>query len=171
MPVYTFQNAAAQIALRILVFGPDPRNATLHPRSRLGKLATKRIEIRDCLVSDGHEAVFPEDLYNKVPPAPNIAAQEFMMMRQFDFIVIIVDSPGSNVELGVVSTRAELAGKTHAFIDATYSGGFAYKSCELLKQINGEFTPYNYPHDVVSCSLKTWVEQTVRKLQLIRYLS
>ncbi len=168
---YTFVDAAAKISLRILVFGPDPKSATLSPASRNGKLASKRLEIRDWLANQGHEAVFPEDVYSAVPPAPNIAAQEVMMMKYFDFIVVLVDSPGSIVELGVLSTHSDLAGKTHAFIDKTYSGGYAYVSCELLRTLNGDFTQYTFPDDLDGCTLKRWVAQTVSKLQLIRYLA
>jgi nucleoside 2-deoxyribosyltransferase len=171
MPPYIFQNAAAKIPLRILVFGPNPKAALKAPTVKVGKIAQKRIEIRDWLKSEGHEVLFPEDVYSKAPPALNVAAQELMMMRDCDFIVIIVESPGSNVELGVLSSHADLAQKTHAFIDKTFKTGYAYASCQLLKEISGAFYPYSYPKDIDGCHLKTKVQRTVRRLQLVKYLS
>jgi hypothetical protein len=85
-------------------------------------------------------------------------------------IVVIVDSPGSNVELGAISTHADLAAKTHAFIDETFKGGLAHDSCELVSQLNGLHFCYRFPDDIDGCHLRSRIVRMVSKIQLVKYL-
>ena len=93
------------------------------------------------------------------------------MMKRCDLIVIIVDTPGSNVELGMISANPGLARKTHAFIDSKYKSGLAYKSMLLLKAMSGEMRAFEFPDDIDGCHLMTAVIKTVQRLQLVKYLS
>lgn len=154
------------------MFGPNPGSA-VNPNTKAGKLAQKRIDIRDWLVAEGHDARFPEDIYQQTAPPPfnNVMYQEMVMMRQSDFIVVIVDSPGSNVELGAICAHADLAAKTHAFIDQSFHGGLAHQSCELLSQLNGLHFCYRFPADIDTCDLKTRITSMASKIQLVKYLA
>ena len=168
-----FLHAAKATSLEILVFGPNPGAAIATPAEKAGKLAQKRIDIRDWLTAEGHNAQFPEDIYDSAAPGPfdNIVYQEMVMMRHCDVIVVIVDSPGSNVELGAISTKAELAQKTHAFIDEAYTGGLAHNACLLLSHLNGEHSCYRYPDDIDGCHLRTRIAGLISKIQMVKYLA
>ena len=97
--------------------------------------------------------------------------QEMIMMRACDLIVVIVDSPGTNNELGAISTHSDLAQKTHAFLDVTFVGGLAHQCCELVSQLKGEHYCYTYPDDIDGCHLKTRIADLVTNIQLIKYLA
>ena len=168
-----FVDAARATSLQILVFGPNPHAANARPAERDGKLSQKRIDIRDWLVIEGHDAQFPEDIYDRTAPGPsrNVMYQEMVMMRGCDLIIVIVDSPGSNVELGAISTHSDLAQKTHAFIDETFVGGLAHESCLLLSELKGEHSCYCYPVDIDGCHLKTRIIALVGRIQMVKYLA
>jgi hypothetical protein len=168
-----FADAAKATSLEILVFGPNPAAAVASPAEKIGRLARKRIEIRDWLAAEGHNAQFPEDIYDRTSPGPfaNVMYQEIVMMRRSDVIVVIVDSPGSNVELGAIAGRSDLASKTHAFIDEDFKGGLAYAACLLLSEMNGEHSCYKFPDDIDGCQLRARVLGLVTKIQLIKYLA
>jgi hypothetical protein len=168
-----FIDAAKATCLQILVFGPNPSAALATPAERNGKLAQKRIDIRDWLASQGHDAQFPEDIYDRAAPGPsrNVMYQEMVMMRGCDLIIVIVDSPGTNNELGAIATHSQLAQKTHAFIDETFVGGLAHECCLLVSQLKGEHYCYCYPADIDGCHLKTRIIDLVANVQLIKYLA
>lgn len=152
--------------LAILVFGPTPKAAT-DPAHPSYKLAKKRIEIRDRLRAEGHDAEFPEDLLQgtNTPPQGQVLLYEEVLVANNDLVVMIVDSPGSNTELGYFSGKTTLAEKTQAFINSAYRGGLPDDTCHALRDLGGVTHYYDYPDDVDKCHLWGMVSQLVNKLQ------
>jgi hypothetical protein len=153
------------------VFGPSPNSAS--PNQAISDLLDKRKQIRDHLVLLGHTAEFPEDLVNPTGsmPADNVWFQEIALIKDYDMIVLLVESPGSNNELGLLGCKPDLARKSQCFIRAEYSGGLAYSVCEGVKTLGGDFHSFAYPTDITECHLLTKVEQQVQKIQVIKFLS
>lgn len=152
--------------LAILVFGPAPHIAG-DPSASSHKLALKRIEIRDKLRAEGHIAEFPEDLLvgtNK-PPKGMLLRYEEVLASTHDLVVMLVESPGSNNEIGYFAAKTDLAQKTQAFIDKRYIGGLAEDTCHSLIDLGGEFEHYQYPDDLDHCHLWGAIKKLVEILQ------
>lgn len=160
------------VSLKILVFGPDPRQAVRHPRSKAGKIARKRIEIKDWLTAKGHTTDFPEDIYARASSRSisNISLQELAMMRRYDLIIVLVENPGSLTELGLIAGNTNLAQKSHIFVDSAYKGGFAYKAGQSVKLLKGAFSSFAYPTDITECHLLTKISKTIDQLRIMKFL-
>jgi hypothetical protein len=152
--------------LAILVFGPTPK-AALDPNHPSHKLSKKRIEIRDNLRAQGHQAEFPEDLLQgaNIPPRGQVLLYEEILVLNNDLVVMIVDSPGSNNELGYFAAKSEMAAKTQAFINEAYKGGLPDDTCHALQELGGVTHYYIYPDDIDHCHLWGMVETQVKRLQ------
>lgn len=164
------QNLSA-CKLKILVFGPSP--STSSTDVAVYALLKKRKEIQTRLRQLGHVADFPEDLltFSGSMPCDNTLVQEFILIKDYDMVVLLVESPGSNVELGLISIKPEFARKSQCFIREEYAGGLAHSACKSVKDLGGDFYPFKYPDDVDLCNLLTSVERQVQKIQLAKLLS
>ena len=165
--------ALAAVKIKVLVFGPDPTSSTR--KTKLGKIAKKRIEIRDTIRSHGDLADFPEEVLAATNPMgraiPNALAQEIILIREYDLVIIIVDSPGTNVELGTLAGRTDLAKKTQSYIDTAYRGGLAHNACQQIKTLGGEAHEFDYPVDIRDCHLLTKVLDLIERTRWAKYLS
>lgn len=172
MAINHLASALTTVQLKILVFGPDPKQATTHPRSKAGKIAKKRIEIRDWLITMGHTAHFPEDIYapGSSGSIANVPLQEIAMMRRYDVVIALVDSPGSHTELGYIAADPRIAQKSHVFVDRAYKSGFVYKTAQAVQILKGAFHPFKYPDDITLCHLRTKIAKTINDLCLAKYL-
>tara|TARA_R110002049_G_scaffold90911_2_gene227346 strand:+ start:257 stop:763 length:507 start_codon:yes stop_codon:yes gene_type:complete len=147
--------------LNILVFGPTPSIAG--QPGKLGEIASKRVEIRDYLLAEGHNAVFPEDEIPKNSNDP--ITEEIFLIQDADLVVVIVESYGTNVEAGILSQRASYAEKTFVFIDSAHRSGAAYAACKLIQRLRGSMKPFIYPDDIEKCHLKTSIAKVVNETQ------
>lgn len=164
--------ALAQIKLNILIFGPDPKEAIARPKSKVGKIAKKRIEIKQWLSKDGDTAHFPEDIYDPSSKGSNasIPYQELAMMRHYDVIIALIESPGTLVELGCIATHPRIAQKSHIFLDAAHKTGIAYKFAKDVEKLKGAFHSFKFPDDIIYCHLRTKISKTVEELRLAKFL-
>lgn len=155
--------------LTILVFGP----ATGASDPAVAALLGKRVEIRRHLQGLGHTVDFPEDLVTRAAksPAHNKFFQELILVREYDMVVALIETPGTNTELGMLASRAEFARKSQLFIREEYRDGLAFGACENVGNLGGEFHSFQFPDDITHCRLLTKVEQLVIKLQMAKYLS
>ena len=160
-----------KISLNILVFGPQVSPLALDLRTQA--LQKKRIEIRDCLTTAGHSAKFAEELVDPGLPGPhgNICLQEMLIMQEYDVIVTLVESPGSVAEATIISQNPKLSRKALLFMDRSFQGGFAASACALAELQGANFSLYDHPKDLDECHLLTKVVDTVKKIQLINFLS
>ena len=159
------------ITLKILIFGPDSNGTSTDVR--VNAIKNKRIQIRNHLISEGHTAVFPEDIVdpNAAPPMNNPAIAESLLMREYDVIINIVETPGSIAEAGKISEHSALAAKSLLFICDQYCTGFPYAACQQAKQIGAELSTFSYPNDVTQCHLLTKVCDMINKIQLVKFYS
>lgn len=158
------------IKLRILVFGPQVE--TLSTNERTLNLQNKRMEIRAALEGLGHEVKYAEDVVDSSieGPAVNPFFQEMVIMEDFDFIVTLVDSPGSNIETGVIASKANLARKASLYIDQNYLDGLAGQACKFVEQLGGHLHAFTYPEDLTDCHLLGHVKNRASTIQMWKYL-
>lgn len=159
------------IKLRILIFGPDPKMRNRN--TRLQALKQKRIQIREHLLRDGHFAAFPEDIIdpNAPPPINNAALAEVFLMKEYDVIVVLVETPGSNVEAGQISMSTSISAKSLLFICNEHTDGYAYQACQLAQQNGAILGTFSYPGDLRDCHLLTKVSEMILKIQRGKFFS
>lgn len=165
------EDGISSIALQILVFGPQVKNLSADPRTQL--LQLKRMQIRGELEKCGHIVKYGEELIDLTLPEPmnNAFLQESLIMKEYDLIVTIVDSPGSICEASTIALKPELATKSSLFIDETYVLGLTGSMCRIAQTIGAELTTFKYPEDLKLCNLLGSVKKKVREVQIVRYLS
>ena len=156
--------------LRVLVFGPYPVGPL--PDPFFEALRRKRLEIQAALQGQGHAADFPENLVDPSlpPPFDNAWLQEQLLMRDYDLIVLLVGSPGANVELGAISTNPALCQKSQLFLCVDHKGGAAEEACRLATTFDARLQEFIYPDDLTKCHLVAAVDGIVRKLQAAKAL-
>lgn len=143
------EDSLNEIKLNILVFGPQVKVMSSDERTR--KLQNKRIDIHKELTDLGHEAKYAEELVD--PNGPNALYQEVVIMREFDLIVILIDSPGSIVEVTTVALNPNFALKSQLFLDSDYIEGLAAEACRNAKDFGASFDTFDYPKDLDECHL------------------
>lgn len=165
------KRGVTSIKLRILVFGPAATNPS--SAERVQALRQKRVDIRQALVDAGHVAVFPEDIVEPglPPPVNNPVLQEMLLLKEYDYVVVLVESPGSNVELGMITSTKRFAEKSHLLIASEYGTGLARSACQLCETLGGAVSEFEYPRDITECHLLSKVLNRVATLQLARFLS
>ena len=159
------------IKLNILVFGPNPEGE--FEEKRVNDLRDKRIQIAEYLRERGHNVLFPENMINpNAPPVDkaDIALMELMLMKKYDLIISLVDTPGTNAEVAVISLKPEFARKSTIFIFEEFMNGAVYAFCKLANKIGAELTEFTYPADLVECHLLTKVAEKVNAIQTASFL-
>lgn len=159
------------IQLDILVFGPQVR--ALSSDAKTLSLQRKRIQIRDELISRGHNAKYAEELVDQTLAGPdgNAVFQELLIMDSYDLVVNVVDSPGSIVEATMISVHPAIAQKASLFLDGNYVGGLVHSMCLRAEELGSYFQTYVYPTDLDDCHLLGFVLDRVRITQKKKYLS
>lgn len=153
------------IGLNILVFGPQVHTLSADERQR--NLQLKRAQIKEELESLGHNVKYAEDL---VAPGINAFLQEILIMREYDLIVTLVGSPGSNAEVGIIASRPEIAEKAQLFMDATHTEGLVAEACRNAQAWGAYYKEYEYPKDLVECHLLGFTLERVSSTQAKKYL-
>lgn len=157
--------------LKILVFGPQV--VSLSSDVRMRRLQEKRIEIRQELESTGYTVNYAEDLVDPslTGATANAVIQELVIMADYDYIVTLVDSPGSIVEATLISLKPALAQKAALYLDKAYVNGLAGETCRLAEKFGAHFKTYNYPEDLTDCHLLGFIRDRAETIQLMKYLS
>ena len=152
------------------MFGPQVENLSNVERTR--NLQNKRIEIRAALESLGHEVKYAEDIVDSSidGPGANPFFQEMVIMEDFDFIVTLVESPGSNIETGVIASKPNLARKASLYIDETFNEGLAWRACQFVEEMGGHVHQFTYPQDLTECHLLGRIKRRASTIQMWKYL-
>lgn len=158
-------NSVDAIQLKILVFGPQVH--TPSEDERTAKLQQKRIDIRERLEELGHFVRYAEDLVD--PLLDNAFFQEMLIMPEYDLIVNLIGSPGSNVELGAIAAKSQLANKCALFLDSDHITGLSGSACKHAEDMGAHFSTFAYPQDLDECHLLGSVLDRVRKFQKIKF--
>ena len=164
------EETISPIKLSILVFGPQVNKLSAHERTR--NLQNKRIEIRAELENLGHKVKYAEELVDPslVGPTANPVVQELVIMQEYDFIVTLVESPGSIVEATLIASKHLLAKKTSLYIDKNYMEGLAGQACLMAKDMGGHLHEFNYPEDLTDCHLLTHIRTRAEVIQLWKFM-
>lgn len=158
--------------LNILVFGPQVHTLS-DSDERTRNLQNKRIEIRKELEALGHNVNYAEDIVDPSlsGPASNGVLQEVAVMKEYDFTVVLVDSPGTNAEATLISQNPPIAQKSSLFLDADYTTGLVAEACRLSETLGAKFRTYQYPEDLTDCHLLGFIKTRTEEIQTIKYLS
>jgi len=159
--------------LTILLFGPQLKVPSDNEHDL--RLQDKRRQVKLDLEGNGHVVVLIEDEIDGSlpPPLNNSWVQELTILQEldrYDLIVSLVHSPGTNIELGVISSKREVAAKSHLFLSSAYKGSAAHEAC-LAAQLQGAvFSEYEYPKDLLECHLVGMVRAKVHAVQIGKFL-
>jgi hypothetical protein len=145
--------------ITVLVWGPGETG---------GALYRKRVEIREKLKKLGHEAVFPEDLWNPAAieeSGLNLMLMEFIQALAIDYIVCLMASPGSVGEVHDFAKEQKLACKMLICIDREYATGYSAKGAlKIFEGYNGRLDWYDNPADISDCHLATRVLKQIENV-------
>jgi hypothetical protein len=150
--------------LEILVFGPavDPPSGDPY----IASLQSKRKEIKQRLIDEGHSAVFGEEVVDPSLPAhlADPLLQEVVAMRAADLIVVLVGSPGAIAEAKTITGDKDLCVKAGFYCFEDHKDGLVVKHLQFM-------TTYGATCQLVSlaavqaCHLTAAVLERVRAIQ------
>ncbi|MEX0289945.1 MAG: hypothetical protein AB3N14_12625 [Flavobacteriaceae bacterium] len=165
------EESISPIALDILVFGPQTKKMSDDERTLA--LQNKRIEIRDRLREEGHNVFFAEELVEEGLSGKlgNMMTQEELLLMECDLVVALVESKGTLVELGVITSKESYSKKAHCFLDKDHCAGLAHQACENAKAKGAFYTNYKHPEDLDLCHLLGYIRDSVEETQLAKYIS
>lgn len=164
-------SGVSSVQLDILVFGPQVTTMSTDPRTL--SLQKKRMQIKDELISLGHNAKYAEELVDPTLTGPdgNAMFQELLIMESYDLVINVVDSPGSIVEATMIAGQPAIAQKSALFMDGNYVGGLVHSTCLQAAEFGAHYQNYVYPTDLDDCHLLGFVLNRVRITQKKKYLS
>lgn len=164
------KDAVKNTHLRILIFGPQIE--IISTNEKIKNLQLKRIQIREQLEVDGHFVRYAEELVDPNLPSPqnNMFLQEIVIMKEFDLIFNLVETPGTIVEATLIADKPYLARKASLFIDSNFTDGLAAHTCRMAETIGADYKTYKYPEDLTECHLLGAIKRRIEKAQLVNLL-
>lgn len=145
--------------LKVLVFGPGPGG---------GDIYRKRCEVRDRLRRLGHTAHFGEEICKTdalKASGLNVSVGEYIAACGYDYIVILMTSPGSIGEAHDFARNRRLANKMMICVDQQHRVGYSAQGIvRQFEGLNGKMDWFDNPRDIVECHLSTRVLEQVQKL-------
>lgn len=156
--------------LKILVFGPQVHTPSAEERT--AKLQNKRIDIKAALEALGHHVKYAEEIVDPSlgGAAGNAFFQELLIMGEYDFIVTLVDTPGSITEAAAIASNPHFAQKASLFLDSAFVGGLVSQACENAAHMGAHYSTYDYPADLDECHLLGHIRDRASAIQMIKYL-
>jgi hypothetical protein len=114
------------IPVAILVWGPNPQLNT--------ECAKLRRELRNVLRTNGHAAIFSEELYDPNLP-DSLRIQQIAHAQEFDLIVSVPEGPGSIGEVHDFAADRRVNAKMLIFLPAEHIDGYSPKSLQALESL------------------------------------
>lgn len=155
----TAQSLIDRSRLSVLVWGPVEQGDK--------DLYRKRILIRDKLKELGHKAEFSEDILTpSVIEAGglNLSVAELLQAREYEYIIIIMGSPGSIGEVHDFGHMSEIAHKMTICINEEYLSGYSAQGVlRIFEGNHGRIEKFKFPDDITGCHLLTRVVNQVAK--------
>ena len=160
------QQIAAQLGetrLEILVFGPAVEPRAEDPLT--ASLQAKRQQMKELLTEEGHSVSFGEDVVDSSLPSPlsSPLLQEVPAMRNADFIVVLVFSPGSIAEATLITTEQDLCQKVMFYCLEEHRTGLLVRHLEYCGNL-GAGCRIVTRDEVDQCGLASDVLERVRFL-------
>jgi hypothetical protein len=155
--------------LEILVFGP-----AVHPPSTdpyVASLQQKRKQIKERLLSEGHNALFGEDIVDPSLPShlTDPLLQEVVAAGEADLIVVLVGSPGSIFEAQAISSRRELCAKAAFYCFEDHEDGLVVQHLRYMRTFGATCQLVSLA-DVNACHLTAAVLDKVAAIQIAKAL-
>lgn len=163
-----FYKEIRKTKLTILIWGPAEPNKNSPDYHK--KTYKKRVDIRNYLRKEGHNALFSEeiqDMAKKLGSDPNVILFEEFQARKADQIIILRTSYGSVGEFHEFWRDESLARKMVVFYDERHGSGFAHQADELFKANGGKVEAFKYPDDIDSCKVLEKVKKRVENIQML----
>jgi hypothetical protein len=114
------------IPVSILVWGPNPQLNS--------DCARLRKELRNVLRTNGHAAIFSEELYDPALP-DSLRIQQIAHAQEFDLIVSVPEGPGSIGEVHDFAADRRVDAKMLIFLPAEHMDGYSPKSLQALESL------------------------------------
>jgi hypothetical protein len=140
-----FLKEREEIALSVLVWGPDPKSKS--------PVSKKRKEIRAELLKNGHDAKFSEEISTDGDDRASQKAKELAQAQAADVLIILVEgSPGALAETHDFCGRLEIAPKVLVLVPVEYKKGFSGSG--LLSDLKAFGGVHWYkPTELTSCNV------------------
>jgi hypothetical protein len=145
--------------LSVLVWGPQEEGDK--------DLFKKRGQILDRLRDLGHQADFSEDILTSNILAAggiNLSVAELLQARGYEYIICIMDSPGSVGEVHDFCHMPEIAHKMTICINEERLSGYSGQGIlRIFEGNHGHLEKFKIPDDLNSCSLRDRAVEQVEK--------
>ena len=150
------------ISLSVLVWGPSPQSDS--------PVARKRVEIRDMLISVGHNAMFSEDLSTQSSDYSE-KTKEFAQARAAHLVIILVEgAPGALAEAHDFCSHHEIVNKVCVMIPKAYLEGYSAKGAiKLLNDGHGGVHWYE-AEELEACDVRKHAMRFVAARRELEYL-
>lgn len=145
--------------LNILIFGPGPSG---------GSIYKKRCEIKDKINELGHSAHFGEDVCTPdilQSSGLNLSVAEYIAVKQYDYIVCLMVSPGSIGEVHDFARDPKIAHKMTICIDLKHKDSYGAKGViRIFEGRHGRVDWFKSPKDIKNCHLLTRILEQIMKV-------
>lgn len=148
-----------RVVLRVLIFGPAPSNSDIY---------AKRLQIRNLLEKLGHVVHYGEDVCTPdilFKTGLNLSVAELIQARKYDYIVVLMTSPGTIGEVHDFAGKREFATRMMICVDAQHQLGYSGQGIlRIFEGLNGKIDWFRYPIDVTDCHLASRILDQVAKV-------
>lgn len=155
----TVQSLMDRSRLSVLVWGPGGQGDK--------NIYKKRVQIRDKLQELGHEAEFSEDILTPSVIGGggiNLSVAELLQVKGYEYIVTIMDSPGSIGEVHDFCHMPEIAHKMTICINKEHLSGYSGQGVlRIFEGNHGHVEKFKSPDDITGCHLLGRVVDQVEK--------
>jgi len=94
----------------------------------------------------------------------NLTVAEFLMAKNFDYVICLMDSPGSIAEVHDFAKIPNIASKMMICVDIDNSEGYSAHTLRIFEGYNGKIDWFEKPKDILECHLKTRVIDQIQKV-------
>lgn len=151
-----------QVALSILIWGPDPK--------RDSPVARKRKELKDLLLADGHNAMFSEELASENEQLSDKSLEFAQALAAHLIFVLVEDSPGAVAEAHDFCNHPEIASKICVLIPKRYKRGYSAKGAiKNLEDAHGGVFWYS-DADLAQCHVCTRAIKRANGLRQLHWM-
>jgi hypothetical protein len=167
-----FDTSISSNSLRILIFGPGEYN--VEPYSIL--CYNKRLQIKELLNQNGHDALLPEDLYKKanaqgIPPKNVTLFEKLLIDNHCDFAIFLYlpKCLGLEHELSTFSILPDIASKMICFYDESTTKHWTLKDrFDFILKNGGQIEEFN-EEDIRICNVATKAIERAENLRRIAF--
>jgi hypothetical protein len=171
-----FLRAASRVKLKILVLGPS---------SESSDYAGLRVPSRNRIREMGHDAEFPEEISDvavkkmlndrnvQIQDVDNLlsnwTAKELILIRLYDFAVVLVVSPGSISEFSTFFANQSIASKMRVYVRQEHLKADSYIAAgplDALKKVHNNVEGFDEKKDLLEK-----IEAFVRNAARLKFIS